>query len=68
VMHRAVMDSAERNRKFVADLASHSPRLGETKVVQIGWLPPADKARLGRYEYLSRSLLGSPNARRLLSI
>lgn len=40
------MGATERNRKFIADLASHGTRLNKAEVMSVGRLPSADQARL----------------------
>jgi hypothetical protein len=42
----AVMDSAQRYREFVADLAPHRAVLGEPQMMGIGWASAAHQARL----------------------
>ena len=37
----------ERHDELVADLLAEAVRLGETKVVSMRWLPPADRDREG---------------------
>jgi len=43
----AVVQAAERNREFVADLAPEGELLGEAHVVRFGGLAPANEARSG---------------------
>ena len=45
------MNSAQRHCELVADLQSHRPRLGESKVVGVGGASAADQARLRRHEF-----------------
>ena len=49
-MHLAMVGSAERHRKFVADFAAERPGLGEAQVMGVGRLPRAYQARLGGYK------------------
>src|SRR5262249_44703193 len=43
----AMVQAAERNREFVADLAPEGELLGEAHVVRLGRLPPANEAGAG---------------------
>ena len=43
-MSRAMMDTAERNREFIARLATKRARLHESQVMRIRRLPAAQKA------------------------
>jgi hypothetical protein len=43
----AVVQAAERNREFVADLAPEGELLGEAHVVRLRRLPPANEAGSG---------------------
>ena len=45
-MHFAMVGSAERHCKFVADFAAERPGLGEAQVMGVGRLPRAYQARL----------------------
>ena len=45
-MDRAMMRAAERNGKFIADLAAERPRLQVAKMMRIGLFAAADEARL----------------------
>ena len=45
-----VMSSAQRDREFVADLASHRARLSEPQMVGVSGASPADQTRLRRHE------------------
>ena len=45
-MERPVMEEADGNGPFVADLARHGPRLRIPDVVGVGRLSVADQARL----------------------
>ena len=49
-MHFAMVGSAERHRKFVADFAAERPGLGEAQVMGVGRLPRAYQARLGGHK------------------
>ena len=42
-----MMEPADGNRIFVADLSAERARLGEANVVRFGGSPPADDAGLG---------------------
>ena len=42
----AVVRPAQWNGEFVADFAAQGPRLGEPKVVRIGWATSANQARM----------------------
>jgi hypothetical protein len=44
------MGPANRNRKLVADFASHRARLGKAQMMGVGRRPAADQTRLPRYE------------------
>src|SRR6266699_6550966 len=46
-MELAVVQAAERNREFVADLAPQGALLGEAQVVRLGGLAPANEAGSG---------------------
>ena len=46
LMKLPMMTATERHCKFIADLEPDRARLRETQMVGIGWLPPADQARL----------------------
>ena len=49
-MHFAMVGSAERHRKFVADFAAERPGLGEAQVMGVGRLPCAYQHRLGGHK------------------
>src|SRR6202011_6340819 len=66
----AVVNSAQRYREFIADLAPHRPRLGELEMVGVGGASAADQTRVRRHKLkvaLSRWRRGSLIVRRLLS-
>ena len=44
-MEIAVMEGAEWDDVFVADLLAHAAALGEAEVMSVGWLAIADEAR-----------------------
>ena len=46
LMQLPMMAPAERHGELVADLHADGAGLGKAQVVRIGWLPPADEARL----------------------
>ena len=45
-MNRAVMDSAERHREFIAGLATERPWLQVSKMMRVRWLAAANEAGL----------------------
>ena len=45
-MELVVMDTAERHRETIADLAANCPAIGESDVVGVRWGATTDKARL----------------------
>jgi hypothetical protein len=55
----SVVCSAQRHCELVADLESHSARLSEPQMVGVGWVSPADQARLGSNE-LEMSFVAKP--------
>ena len=48
-MQFAVMEPADWNRIFVADLSAKRTRLGEANMVRFAWRPAADDAGLRRH-------------------
>ena len=46
-----VMRSTQRDREFVADLASHRAGLGEPQMVGVSGASPTDKTRLRCHEF-----------------
>ena len=51
LMKLPMMTATERNGELVTDLESDRTRLCKAQMVGIGWLPPADKTRLGGHEF-----------------
>ena len=45
-MNRAVMDAAERHRKFIAGLTAERPWLQVSKMMRVRWLAAANEAGL----------------------
>lgn len=45
-MHLAMMPATQRDDKFIADLASECPELGEAQMMRVRWAATADKAGL----------------------
>ena len=58
----AMMSSAERDDKLVADLAPQSPALRKAQMMRIGWAPTANQARLLGH---IADVVAVPNATRL---
>ena len=46
LMKLPMMPAAKRNGELIADLETDCPRLRKTQMMRVGWLPPADQARL----------------------
>ena len=45
------VNPAQRYGELVTDLQAHRSRLGEAKMVGVGWASSADQARLGCHEF-----------------
>ena len=50
-MKFAMMQPANGNGEFIADLAPHGPLLSELDVVGVGWCATADQTRLSSHEF-----------------
>ena len=46
LMHQSMVTSAERHGELITDLEADRTRLRKPKMMWVGWLPPADEARL----------------------
>ena len=46
LMQLSMVTAAERHGELIADLEADRPRLRKPQMMWVGWLPPADQARL----------------------
>ena len=46
LMQLSVMTPAKRHGELITDFKTDRPRLRKAQMMWIGWLPPADEARL----------------------